>query len=272
MKLHPVLCPMCSFDKFSLVHIYNTPPCREVRYPFSETNYYRELWRCNGCGHIVSVHDMDDSHLYDGEYNRSTYQGYDGIVSNYQRIMALPENKSDNLVRVGRILDFFRMKGDQNSVLDIGSGLCVFLSRMKENGWSCTAVDPDFDAIEHAEKTIGIRGISGDYSQVKVSDHFNLITFNRVLEHVRDPMELLMKAKDNLSSHGTIYIEVPDGESAIREGADREEFFIEHLHIFSMTSLAHLIQNAGYSGISIHRAVEPSSKYTLYAFLTLTGG
>jgi 2-polyprenyl-3-methyl-5-hydroxy-6-metoxy-1,4-benzoquinol methylase len=181
--------------------------------------------------------------------------------------MALPEEMSDNLARVKRILGFFGNGADQKDVLDIGSGLCVFPGRMKENGWRCTVVDPDPCAVRHAENNVGISGISGDYSEVTIPERFSLVTFNRVLEHVRDPAMLLRKAKDNLSPGGILYIEVPDGESAIRDGADREEFFIEHHHIFSMASLAHLILNAGFTGLSIVRTIEPSSKYTLYAFL-----
>jgi hypothetical protein len=60
---------------------------------------------------------------------------------------------------------------------------------------------------------------------------------------------------------------VPDGEAAVHEGPGREEFFIEHHHIFSAVSLALLAARAGFNVQVIERLREPSRKYTLRAFL-----
>lgn len=49
--------------------------------------------------------------------------------------------------------------------------------------------------------------------------------------------------------------------------SDRQEFFIVHLHIFSMASLALMIDRAGFRALRIERLREPSGKYTLWAFL-----
>jgi hypothetical protein len=64
-----------------------------------------------------------------------------------------------------------------------------------------------------------------------------------------------------------VYVELPDGEAAAADGAEREEFFIEHSHVFSMSSLCLLARQAGFSADCIERVHEPSTKYTLRAFL-----
>jgi hypothetical protein len=56
---------------------------------------------------------------------------------------------------------------------------------------------------------------------------------------------------------------------AADEGAEREEFFIEHLAVYSMASLALLARSAGLRVERAERIREPSTKYTLYAFLSL---
>jgi hypothetical protein len=63
-----------------------------------------------------------------------------------------------------------------------------------------------------------------------------------------------------------VYIELPDGEGASEEGPGREEFFIEHLHVYSTASTALLIQHAGLRTSRIERLREPSGKFTLFAF------
>ena len=66
-----------------------------------------------------------------------------------------------------------------------------------------------------------------------------------------------------------MYVELPDGEAAIVEGPEREEFLVEHLGVFSMASLSLLISQAGFQAQLIERVREPSTKYTLRAFLTV---
>ena len=91
---------------------------------------------------------------------------------------------------------------------------------------------------------------------------------NKVLEHVSDPIAILKKAKKNLLSDGFIYIEVPDAEEASKKGKDREEFFIDHLHVFTKSSLIYMCKNVGLQTMKIERIIEPSGKFTLFAFIT----
>jgi hypothetical protein len=99
------------------------------------------------------------------------------------------------------------------------------------------------------------------------------VTFNKVLEHVEDPVAMLARSRDLLRPRGAVYVEVPDGELAARDpdGPNREEFFIEHLCAFSMTSLCLLAGRAGFVPVRAERLREPSGKYTLYAFLAPDG-
>ena len=58
---------------------------------------------------------------------------------------------------------------------------------------------------------------------------------------------MLARARDFVAHGGVVYVEVPDGEAAAEEGAAREEFFVEHLHVFSAASLALLADRAGFA-------------------------
>ena len=71
---------------------------------------------------------------------------------------------------------------------------------------------------------------------MKIKKKFDIITLNKVIEHVKNPKALIAKSMKNLKNNGVIYIEVPD-EKAKTGGKKREEFFIDHLHVFSRKSL-----------------------------------
>ena len=273
-KTHVLECPLCGCARFSQVFVYEAPPRGEVKFNFSTTvTYHRKVLRCGACGHFVSVHEMDMSGLYQQEYVDSTY-GSDGLRHNFERITSLEPAKSDNVGRVERILVFaedhlLSPAAEKRSprVLDIGSGLCVFLHRMKEAGWECTALDPDPRAVEHARDVVGVKAVCGDLPSSSELGYFDMITFNKVLEHIQEPVAMLAKSAAHLNKDGFVYVEVPDGEMAVQDGPEREEFFIEHHHVFSMASLALMVTRSGFVAHLMERVWEPSSKYTLRAFM-----
>jgi SAM-dependent methyltransferase len=145
---------------------------------------------------------------------------------------------------------------------------------MRDAGWRCVALDPDPRVIAFTSADLGLETVCGDFMTTSGIGPFSLITFNKVLEHVADPVTMLAHAREMVTPGGALYIEVPDAEGAARdpEGANREEFFIEHLQVFSLDSLVRLIGRAGFEAQSAVRIREPSGKYTLYAFATLMGG
>ncbi|MFQ5633045.1 MAG: class I SAM-dependent methyltransferase, partial [bacterium] len=264
-------CP-CKGGHFSTFFAYNRPPKGEIRFRFSATeSYYRELQKCQFCGHFISVHKMDMSQLYSEDYVSSNY-GESGLLASFNRINALPVEKSDNVGRVNRIIQYAAQyfprekdQGQRRTVLDVGSGLCVFLYRMKAAGWDCTAIDPDERAAKHAHEVVGVNVVCGDFMSAEIPGQFDLITFNKVLEHVEDPVLMLQKSHSHLAADGFVYVEVPDGECAAVAGKEREEFFIDHHHVFSLTSLTLLAERAGFVLQLAERLQEPSTKYTLRA-------
>ena len=86
-------------------------------------------------------------------------------------------------------------------------------------------------------------------------------------EHILNPIDFLNETKKWLSERGFVYIELPDGEASLEDNPKREEFFIEHIHIFSIDSTISLIRKAGYLVHTISRIKEPSGKYTIRAFI-----
>ena len=267
---------MCNSKVLEKAFTYTQPPKGEVVFSFNKNpDYYREYWQCQECGHFVAGYDLDLSTFYDTDYVEATYKDLKGIHNNFKRIISLDPSKSDNAGRAVRIHEFAKsyFKDLANrTLLDVGSGLGVFPYVMKQLGWDCTALDPDGKAIEHLEKYIEIKARKVDFSTVSSLGEFDVITFNKVLEHVVDPIGMLKKSSQFLKPDGFVYVELPDAEAAASEGKTREEFFIEHLHVFSLSSIKILAEKGGFTVIAMERLQEPSTKYTLRSFLASNGG
>ena len=259
---------LCGGDRLEVVHTYQAPPEGEVGFGFSGQDYLRQLHRCRSCGHFLSTHEMNDDALYDGEYVDATYGDLSGMTATFERINKLPAGRSDNFGRVRHVHEYCAPRVTGRDLLDVGSGLCVFPYRMKAEGWDCTALDTDARQVRLANEVAGVRGVQGVLGDDPKLGTFDVITFNKVLEHVKDPVAMLRSCLPHLHHPGVVYIELPDGEAAIEDelGPGREEFFIEHHHAFSAASIAILIERAGLTLLELQRLQEPSTKYTLRAF------
>lgn len=260
---------MCSQDNLEKKFSYDAPLDIEKNFSIaSQGNYWREMYCCKNCGHFLENFDRDQNALYSEEYVSSTYQDLAGIKKAFDRINSLSPSESDNIARAKYVDGFCKNYFNNNlssdlSLLDVGAGLGVFPFQMKRRGWECTAIDMDERLVRHHREVVGIKSFCGDLRRQSSLGFYNLITFNKVLEHISNPLEVLAYAGKLLSNNGLIYVELPDGEAAAIEGKSREEFLIGHIHVFSFSSFALLAQKSGFQLICCERIREPSSKYTL---------
>lgn len=271
-NLRPANCPISSETQSRLVFSYDAPPTGEIgfRRPAGEP-YHREIWQFARSNHFVSRHAMTVATDYSGDYVSATYRDDAGLRAAFERVIALPPERSDNAGRIGRVQSFAAARfsaGRDIRLLDVGAGLGVFPYAVKQSGWRCTAIDPDERAVSHMRAHVGVDAIRGDFMSIDGLGQFDIVTFNKVLEHVEDPVAMLRRTQQFVATDGFVYLELPDGEMAAQTGAGREEFFVEHLHIFSFISIAMLADRAGFRPIVIERLQEPSTKFTLRAFLS----
>lgn len=274
---HPQLarpCPMCDGTQLRVHFVYDEPPPLETRFPLAAgKRYWREMHRCDQCGHYLEWYEGDQSSLYEGQYVSSTYGDASELRQKFENINALPPEKSDNIGRVQYVdaysRKYWRTRGriqQSPRLLDVGAGLGVFPYRMKLAGWECVATDLDKRLVTHHRVVAGVDSIVGDIRDLKGIGKFDLITFNKVLEHIEDPDSVLASAEPLLGPNGLVYIELPDGESAEVGGKEREEYLLGHIHVFSFASYALLVKRAGLHLICCERLQEPSTKYTLRGF------
>lgn len=269
--LRPAKCPISGDTDATLAFVYDAPPPGEVGFRREHGEpYHREVWQFTGSKHFVCRHAMRVATGYDGEYVDASYGDVSGLIAAFDRVVSLHPERSDNAGRIARIRAFADSRfGSERllRLLDVGAGLGVFPHAVKQAGWLCTAIDPDPRAVEHMRDRVGVEAMCADFMDVADLGRFDIVTFNKVLEHVPDPVAMLRRAREFLAPDGFVYVEVPDGEMAAREGPGREEFFIEHLHVFSFASTVLLANQAGFSPVCVERLREPSSKFTLRAFL-----
>src|SRR5262249_61602827 len=145
-----------------------------------------------------------------------------------ERILALPPERSDNAGRVARIIRFAESRFDGRKaggrLLDVGAGIGVFAATMKAAGWSVVAVEPDPRTAHHLRECVGVEAHARPIAALDPAEvgRFDIVTFNKVLEHVEDPIALLTAAHPLLAPVGLVYREVPDADAGYGEAPSPE--------------------------------------------------
>jgi len=271
-KTQTPYCFICGSTELLDLLTIDRKPDYETDYHISPDQYHRKIYQCTSCHAYINFHNLLDEDFYSGEYNRAIVSGT--IEKRFYKIISLPESSSDNKQRVKRVVSFMDQIMPPTKrlwVLDIGSGTCVFPYEMKLKGYYTSCIDPDESAIRHAKNNVRVdHAHHGDIFNFRSECKYDLITFNKVLEHLKDPANHLKEASRYLNSKGIIYIELPEGDRIVNNNRIREraEFAIEHYTIFNRSSIRKLADNCNMKIIKDEVITDPSGKYTIFAFLS----
>ena len=247
--------------------IYKSKPKNETDFKIKKKDYFRGYDKCIKCGHYFSNHKYDLEKIYNKNYSNLTYGTQNKIKKTFKKIIDLPINKSDNKNRVKRVL---KIVDNSYNCLDVGSGLGVFPYELHKKNINITALEKDKNLRNHL-KHLNLK-IKDFNALTKDKRDFDFISFNKIIEHIQKPDIFVKKFLKFIKVNGLLYIEVPSTKALNDKlGVLREEFFIEHFHVFSKKSLANLIKNLKLKVIYIKNIVEKSNKYTLIALAKYEG-
>lgn len=267
MKLSSSINCKCNYIYCKKIFQYNKRPKSEKKFHIIG-KYKRSFYECCLCNHIFSKLYFKFNSIYSKEYFDLTYKNKKNLNDKFDFIKNLPISKSDNKNRVRRINNFFSKikKIKSKSVLDVGSGIGIFLYEMKKFKWITSGIEFDQRYSNFCKTKLKIKISNKNFLKKSTKKKYDLITFNKVLEHISFPKKLLKHSAKLLNKNGIVYIEVPDSKVKI-EGKFRNEFCPDHLHLFSEQSLSLLAQNTGLEVVKIQRVIDPSGKFTIFCFL-----
>jgi len=237
--------------------------------------YSRRWIDCTKCGVATNVLPKESAlHIRNirANYYEVDFAGSD-IGEKYLRVMSMSADQSDNAARVARVINFVhRWFGAlvYPKVMDIGAGTGVFLSRLVDEtggAWQYLGIEPDPRAASHLRQLDKFKVIEAMYLGQPDLHGFNLVTLNKVVEHIEDPLPFMLQvAKSLVPADGLLYIEVPDKLTALLRPPKDNILGALHCHLYDPFSLSYLLRSAGLSLLCVNRIAEPSGKLSVYAF------
>jgi len=236
--LHEVNCPICNSKENTTFWIMN-----EISN--SNTDNYRYV-KCAQCQCVYA-----SPRRIDIEYYQNLPSSYLSNLDTYV--------KSISVEGLMWMLDEFEKKWFKNhqsrgSMLEIGCAMGHFLFCARARNWKTQGIEFVKEAAEWARKNLqlDVKDTPAETSAIKEKS-FDSIIGIELIEHVREPSEILKNVKKWLKDDGMIFFSTPNIESHSLKS--KEPWGVldprDHLILFSKKTITELLNKAGFSSVEI---------------------
>lgn len=170
-----------------------------------------------------------------------------------------------------RVLKTIRsLSGNAHTLLDVGCGFGHYLDVAKRLGFDAGGYEIDAGRVAIC-KAKGYQIWSGaTLDSVPADTKWDVILLNHVIEHLREPEDVLRHIHARMHKHSILYVSCPNFRSlrARIKGEHYEHICPpEHIQYFSELSLLRALENADFKKLSIRHATHELHVKDLFAFL-----
>jgi SAM-dependent methyltransferase len=141
------------------------------------------------------------------------------------------------------------------SIFDIGFGFAQALLFFRDKNMIVSGIEPSKEGYEYAKsKKLAVSNGSIESTFTEVEEKQTVVTLLNVLEHLREPAEVLTNIREKLlDKDGLLIIDVPNDYNDFQLVANEEYGLKEwwffpprHINYFNSTSLSELLEKTGY--------------------------
>ena len=219
---------------------------------------------CDSCGLVfLDSFDHIDKNFYEDSKMRSSEES----ISKWRKETLLDDT---------RRLKFLKNQINKKKVLDYGAGNGQFLKLAKRHTKSVTAIELDKESKSWLKKD-KIDYFSS-FDEIKSKIKFDVITAFHVIEHLKDPIELLKTAAGFLEDNGKIFLEVPNADDSLLslykcKGFSSFTYWSCHLMTFNESTIRRVVENSGLKCADIKQVQRyPLSNHLYWLSNGLPGG
>lgn len=151
-----------------------------------------------------------------------------------------------------KIVDKIQAFKPQGSLLDVGCSVGILLDVARKNGFDVKGVEVSTWASEFARQK-GFDVVTGGLLEAAYPEKsFDVVVLNHVLEHILDPVEILLEVKRIMKDDGLLVIGVPNfgcAMAAIKKARWASLQPDQHLWQFTHKSLLRLLARSGFAEV-----------------------
>jgi len=214
---------------------------------------------CGTCG-LAYTHPMPTAEQIAEIYRDNYFASHYTDIERWHRGNVSPGEiacvNMSALVRVAEIQGILSELGVRDHVkfLELGSSYGIVLNAGKLLGWDVWGVEVNETLAKYCREVAGLNVLckSIEESVPLLPRDFQAIALYHVIEHVKDPVALVLQLFSLVRRGGIVVIQTPNIESrnSLEQGSAWEYFKPpEHLWYFSESSLKALLKRAGFRPI-----------------------
>lgn len=268
-------CIICNSEENKEICSYSQPDMYERAVGITEQGYSRKWVKCISCGLSYSVYSRNPEsmdRIYESAYRDSECpwrkQSSEEI---FEKITKLPKEESETKFRIEWIKrsvndlrkhEIIPKKEGSCNLLDIGGGTGIFAFEFQDDEWISYVIDPDKGA-EFIDKKLNIPFMQKYYEPRLFGKKFELISLIFVLEHIKNPAEMINKTKQDMDEGSLLYIEVPDEICFRKKPFDDDIFNSCHLFMFNPSTITRLLDECGLEIYTLKRIKTIRGHYSL---------
>ena len=165
------------------------------------------------------------------------------------------------------------------NVLDVGCGSGILGAKLRKKGIEVVGIEKDEQAYAQARGKIN-KAILADVEELDLSypvGYFDCILFADILEHLRDPVSILMKYGKYLNDKGFVIASIPNVRyykiilrllfGGTWDYVDKGILDVTHIRFFTLVNMKELFIKAGYSVLCMQRNLVASRGFRLLNFI-----
>jgi 2-polyprenyl-3-methyl-5-hydroxy-6-metoxy-1,4-benzoquinol methylase len=145
-----------------------------------------------------------------------------------------------------REMRFVRRFASRGTLLDIGCSTGSFVKAAREGGFDAEGVDISAPAVQCGQR-LGLPLYALDILRESTGKQYDIITLWATLEHLPDPVQHLLRARELLKAGGLLFVSVPNYSGISQRILGKWDRYVgsDHLNYFRPKILRRAVERAG---------------------------
>ncbi|WP_347491421.1 class I SAM-dependent methyltransferase [Desulfoscipio sp. XC116] len=251
-------CIGCGFQGCKIVNVTNQSISEDNK---EMINPIRIWVKCQKCG-LVYANPMPEAEVLNQYYSIIAKEKSGGIYGDIgQRFEFLVKMANKRLEKIERHW------GGVGTLLDVGTGIGVFVGTAMDRGWDANGLELTPDDCVYAAENFGLTLLQQDLYTCNFQVQYDVVTFFEVIEHLRSPQKDLKRINQFIKENGILVVATPILDSMFgKKEKDKNVFWnvVTHLSYFTKDVLTNYLMECGFEILEISTSDEGMGRMEYY--------